>query len=221
MPWNPVGSGLALDPGFYGEEMISNPIGAAWRPYLRVLADTALDAASIGAWIAAAELPPMRRRLARGGLAAVTAAVAIPGFRAARASDDSTGPAAPSTGSELPFVEAGIKLPVDEPSDADTSMHRRAVLVGAVGVAALTTAVAVSVGGAAAGRQLERRWLARLTRHGHPHPHRALAVRIASLYAVMVVPGRVLAVRKDAEAASRDAEPVAGDGNGNGDGVPM
>ena len=190
--------------------MTSIPIGSAWRPYLRVLAETALDVASVGAWIAAAELPPARRRLARGALATVTAAVAIPGLRAARAAADATGPATPSTGSGLPFVDAGIKLPVDEPSDADTSPRRRAVLVGAVGVAALTTAVAVSVGGAAAGRQLERRWLARLTRHGHPHPHRALAVRMAALYAVMVVPGRVLAVRRDAEAGRRDAGPAVG-----------
>jgi hypothetical protein len=82
-------------------------------------------------------------------------------------------------------VDAGIRV--------DVSPRRRPVLVGA---AVLTTAVAASAGAAVASRQLERRWLARLTRHGHPHPHRALGVRMAALYAVMVVPGRLLAVRK-------------------------
>ena len=203
-------AGSALDPGFYGREMTNIPIGAAWRPYLRALTETALDVASVGAWIAAAELPPTRRRLARGALAAATAAVAIPGFRAARAAADTVGPATPGARSGLPVVDAGIKLPVDEPSDPDTSPRRRAVLAGAVGVAVLITAVTASVGGAAAGRQLERRWLARLNRHGHPHPHRALAVRMAALYAVMVVPGRVLAVRRDAQAGRRDAGPAIG-----------
>ncbi len=189
--------------------MTSVPIGAAWRPYLRALAETGLDVASVGAWIAAAELPPARRRLARGALAAVTTAAAIPGVRAGRRAVAE--PATPGAGSGLPFVDVGIRLPAGEPSDGDTSPRRRAVLAGAVGAAVLTTAVAASVGAAAAGRQLERRWLARLVRHGHPHPHRALGVRVAALYAVMVVPGRLLAVRQGAPASRRNARP---DGEG-------
>lgn len=201
-----LSTGPALDPGLYGRGMTSKQIGVVWRPYLRALAETGLDVASVGAWVAAAELPPPRRRLARGALAAVAVAVAIPGVRADR-------PAAANTaGSGLPVVDAGIRIPADEPFEADGSPRRRAVLAGAVGVAALTTAVAVSVGAAAGSRRLERRWLARLTRHGHPHPHRALGVRMAALYAVLVVPGRLLAVRKGTEADHRDTVPASGDG---------
>ena len=189
--------------------MTSTLISAAWRPYLCTLAETALDVASVGAWTAAGELAPARRRLARATVAAVNASTAIPEFLTARATAHTAEPATPSTSSTLPYVDAGITLPVDETSEAGPSPRRRAVLAAAVGAAALTTAVAVSVGGAIAGRHLQRRWLARLTRHGHSHPHRALPVRMAVLYAVMVVPSRVHAVRERTEAARRDAEPAA------------
>jgi hypothetical protein len=186
--------------------MTSIPTGVAWRLYLRALAEAGLDVASVGAWIAAGELLPARRRLARGALVAVTVAVAIPGIRALRA--DAGGAAEPviaGARSGLPFVDAGIRVPDGEPSAEQASARRRVVLAGAAG---LTTAVAVSVGGAVAVRRLERRWLDRLTRQGHAHPHLALGVRMAALYSVAVVPSRLLAVRKAAQAGRR--ENVAG-----------
>jgi hypothetical protein len=186
--------------------MTKIPTGAAWRPYLRTLADAGLDVGSVGAWIAAAELPPARRRLARGAVAAAIVAVAIPGIRAARsAAAGADEPAVPGAGSGLPYVDVGIQLPADDPSEDDPSLRRRALLAGAVGVGALTAAVAVSVGVAMAGRQLERRWLARLTRQGHPHPHRALALRMAGLYAALTVPSRLIIVRQVAKADRRNA----------------
>ena len=104
-------------------------------------------------------------------------------------------------------MDGGIRILADGPSEAHASPRGRAVLSGAVGVAVLTTAVGASVGAAAVGRRLQRRWLARLTRHGHPHPHRALGVRMAALYAVMVAPSRLLAVRESTEAGRRDTVP--------------
>ncbi|WP_433720349.1 hypothetical protein ACQP2Y_35270 [Actinoplanes sp. CA-051413] len=186
--------------------MTKIPTGAAWRPYLSTLADAGLDVASVGVWVAAAELPPARRRLARGAVAAVIGAVAIPGIRAARSAATGTDePAVPGAGSGLPYVDVGIHLPAGDPSEDDASPRRRAVLAGAVGVGVLTTAVAASVGVTVAGRQLERRWLARLTRHGHPHPHRALALRMAGLYAALTVPSRLIAVRQGTKAGRRIA----------------
>jgi len=166
--------------------MTSNPTGATWRPYLRALAETGVDVASVGAWVAAAELSPARRRLARAALAAGSVALGVSAMRNRR-------PATPGPGPGLPFVDAGIRLPADPPSESDSAARRRVVLAGA---GAFTTAVAISVGTAVAGRRLERRWLARLARNGHQHPHRALGVRMAALYAVMTVPSRILAVRK-------------------------
>jgi hypothetical protein len=180
--------------------MTSIPTGAAWRPYLRALAEAGFDVGSVGAWIAAGELSPARRRLARGALAAITVGIAIPGVRAVREAGE---PAVPGARSGLPFVDAGIRLPDDEPPEGDPALRRRALMTGAVGVAVATTAVAVTVGSAVVGRRLERRWLARLTRHGHPHPHRALGVRMAALYALVVVPSRILLVRKATDAERR------------------
>jgi hypothetical protein len=185
--------------------MTSIPNGVAWRLYLRALAEAGLDVGSVGAWVAAGELSPARRRLARGALVAVNVAVAIPGVRAIRADVAGAGePVIPGARSGLPFVDAGIRIPAGEPAGGGTSAGRRAVQAGAV---VLATGGAVSVGVAAAGRRLERRWLARLARHGHPHPHRALGVRMAALYAVVVVPSRLLAVRKAAEADRRENMP--------------
>jgi len=188
--------------------MTSIPTGAAWRPYLTALAEAGLDVGSVGAWIAAGELSPARRRLARGALAAVTVGIAVPGVRAARKAGRAE-PAVPGARSGLPFVDVGIRLPDEPPEDDPAALRRRVLRTGAAGVAVVTVAAAVSVGGAVAGRRLERRWLARLTRHGHPHPHRALALRMAGLYAVLVVPSRIVAVRM-AAAAGRGH---AGDGH--------
>ena len=199
--------GPAVDCGFYRRRMTRISIGAAWRPYLRALADTGLDVASAGAWVAAGELSPARRRLARGALAAIAVAGAIPEVRAGRSAVAGTAePAVPGTRSGLPFVDVGIELPAAELSEEEAAEgRRRAVLAGAVGVGVVITAVVVSVGVAAASREVERRWLARLTRHGHPHPHRALAVRVAGLHAVLAVPSRLLAVRQDTRAGRRNA----------------
>jgi hypothetical protein len=170
------------------------------RPYVRALGEAGLDVASAGFWVAAAELSPARRRLARGALVAAAVAVALPAFRAGRdAVADDAEPPAPGARSGLPYVDAGIRLPADsfdpdpDPDSAlDPAQRRRIALAGVV----LTTVVAASVGAAVAGRRLERRWLARLVRNGHPHPHRALGVRMAAVYAAVVVPSRLLAVRQ-------------------------
>ncbi|MFC3737926.1 hypothetical protein [Paractinoplanes deccanensis] len=184
------------------------PSGVAWRPYLRALAGAGLDVASAGAWVAAGDLSPARRRLARGALAAIAAAGAIPEVRAWRSTVAGTERAVPGARSGLPFVDVGIELPAAELSEEEAAEgRRRAVLAGAVGVGVVITAVVVSVGAAAASREWERRWLARLTRHGHSHPHRALAVRMAGLYAVLAVPSRLLAARQDTQAGRR----IAGD----------
>lgn len=176
--------------------MTNIPTDAAWRPYLRALAGTGLDVASVGAWVAAAELSPARRRLARATL--VLALVAVPD-RGSSADPAASVAPVPGGSSGLPFVDAGITLPAGRPSRADVP-PRRAVLVGA---AVLTAAVTFAAGGAVVGHRLQRRWLARLSRHGHPHPHRALAVRTAAVYAVLVAPARLLAARPGAAAGRR------------------
>ena len=55
----------------------------------------------------------------------------------------------------------------------------------------LGAAAAVSTGMILGRRRLERRWLAGLERAGHPHPHRALAVRVGLLSFAGTLPGRL------------------------------
>ena len=62
---------------------------------------------------------------------------------------------------------------------------------------AITAAsMAVGLGMIAGRRAVEKRWLAALTRDGHPHPHRALAVRMGLLSFAGTLPGRLVKVHE-------------------------
>jgi hypothetical protein len=135
--------------------------------YQRAIAVAALQAALSSAWIAARELSPARRRLARFGTVAVVAAVGYV-----------TAPKEPET-EPGEIVVAADPFPVSDPQPVEgdepefTFDKRKA----AVGIALLGLSAAALVGR----RRLEKRWLARLTRNGHPHPTRALALRMAAV----------------------------------------
>jgi hypothetical protein len=45
-------------------------------------------------------------------------------------------------------------------------------------------------------RRLERVWLARLRRNGHPHPERGLALRVAAFAFVAALPRQIAQVRR-------------------------
>ncbi len=241
-----------VDGPSYGRGMNNSPSGATWRPYLRVLADTAMDAATAGGWIAAGGLPPGRRRLARAGVMAAAVATAVPGFTAAKSAAKSAAESAPEPAPEPsgghssepsaghaaaePSVDGATEAasepsaavaggPGDDPAqeaDAGSDPVRRAqpplvvlkdtpitvTVAGQRSAAQVATVVAVlgvvtaaSAGVAMAGRQLEKRWLARLIRQGHPHPHRALGLRMAAVWAAASLPARLMTARKQADDA--------------------
>lgn len=79
--------------------------------------------------------------------------------------------------------------PVVDPEPAFTFDKRKAALGAAV--------VALSVGAMVGRRQLEKRWLARLTRNGHPHPTRALAVRMGAVEFAGALALQAAEMRKD------------------------
>jgi hypothetical protein len=121
-----------------------------------------------GVWVAAGELPVARRRAVRAGSVLVLSAVAS-------------------------LVDRGE---ADEPTHGDDSaagrdgprevdVRKLAVTAGAIGA---------SVGLVVGRRRFETRWLDRLTRDGHPHPQRALAVRLGLFSFAGTLPARLIKV---------------------------
>lgn len=142
--------------------------------YPQAVAMAALQAFTSGAWIAAGELSPARRRLTRFGTVAAMTAVAWAVSPKVAGTDDEIGL------SDRPFA-------VTDPPDAEAetveeaggeapapAFDKRILLVTA---AVLGGSVAMIAGR----RRMEKRWLARLAGNGHPHPTRGLAVRMAAV----------------------------------------
>ena len=138
-------------------------MATAPHSYTRAVASAALQAAVSGAWIAARELSPAKRRLARFGTVAAVAAIGY------------------VVSSESP--EAGEK-----PEAADFDRRQ---------AAALGLGVVAGTAGIVGRRQLEKRWLARLTRDGHPHPTRALAVRMTAAHFALHLALKLADLHKD------------------------
>ncbi|WP_127504090.1 hypothetical protein [Actinoplanes solisilvae] len=150
-------------------------------PYVRAVAVAALNATLSGVWIAAGELTPARRRLVRAGALAVSGVVVLDAYRRA----EQTRPATVVGVGENPrLVSEGIPRP---PLDK----RQAAKAAGLAGFA-----LAVTVGRS----RLRKRWLAQLTRDGHPHPTRVLAMRMAAFEFVVQLRGQVAGVRRDARA---------------------
>jgi hypothetical protein len=142
--------------------------GMSSASYPRAVAMAALQAALTSSWIAARDLSPMRRRLTRTGLVAAIGAVSyVVSPRSEDSSDDS---GAEIVVGQRPMLVSEFTV---EPEPTPAFDKRKAAVGAAV--------VALSVGAMIGRRQLEKRWLARLTRNGHPHPTRALAVRIGAV----------------------------------------
>jgi hypothetical protein len=142
--------------------------------YVRAVVTTAAQGLLTGTWVASGELAPLRRRAVRAG---ATAAMIGVGWV--------TGPDQPErtvTWSE----DRGLVVREKDGTELAKPDRRRLVASG--------IAAAVAVGMTVGRRQLEKRWLARLRRAGHPHPHRALAVRISLLTMAVMLPKELIDV---------------------------
>jgi hypothetical protein len=129
-----------------------------------------------GAWVASGELPRSKRRAVRG---AATAAVVVSGWYAS-AKDDR----------EISYtVGEGLVIRTPDGTEVRRPVRpRSAIATGATAVFGLGMIVGR--------RELEKRWLARLQRNGHHHPHRALALRMGLLTLAGALPGRLIAARE-------------------------
>ncbi|BCJ54087.1 hypothetical protein Asp14428_55620 [Actinoplanes sp. NBRC 14428] len=158
--------------------------------YARAVGAAALQGLLTGVWVAAGELPPAKRRLSRAG-----AVVTLSGIASIRDWAFPEEPARRPALTAAPGVEAGPGAKGGSGAGAGPGANTQAgngvevedgagegqgevrpvskgrLIAGGVGVA-------VSVVTMIGARRLEKRWLASLTRAGHPHPHRALGVRM-------------------------------------------
>ena len=150
----------------YDLEVDRRPYRRTMEPtYPRAVLASALQAVLTAVWVAADELPAPRRRLARAGSVLTLSALASVGDRG-----DPDDPVRARTAQEYGAEFSGRNL----------------VLTAA--------SVGVAVGLAVGRRQFEQRWLAALTRGGHPHPHRVLAVRMGLISFAGTAPGRLVRV---------------------------
>lgn len=176
--------------------------------YLKAVAASAAEATLSGLWTASGELSTRKRRAAKAGILAVAALVATRTVKLPKLGAGGLEPAVQPTPGETPArsqAPDGSPAPragSDEPTAGEQHAPARdltasqivAVCVG------LTAAAAVAVGGV----RLEKRWLARLTRKGHTHPHRALAVRTGALSLAMSLFSRLVEARAAGRSAAWD-----------------
>ncbi|MCO8274817.1 hypothetical protein M1L60_29895 [Actinoplanes sp. TRM 88003] len=118
----------------------------------RAAADAAYRAVLAGMWIAARDLSPARRRLARTGLIATGIGVEY----------------AKSPSSFREMFDQKEPQP-DEPQEFKPDKRQSATLAIGIGLA-VTTMIAR--------RRLEKRWMKQLEHSGHRHPAGALALRM-------------------------------------------
>lgn len=163
------------------------PLDRTPRSLAKVMARAVAKAVCVGAWTAAGELPVRPRRLARAGV--LTAFVVFLSLvtpwrptRAAVAADPPTGAAPREPG------EAAETHEPDEPVDGADGRRSLGYLLARRFVVGLGWTVLVEV----VLHRLERRWVARLTRAGHPRPHVAAGVRLGAAEFALTVTGYAL-----------------------------
>ncbi|HET6532663.1 MAG TPA: hypothetical protein VFH03_18915 [Actinoplanes sp.] len=143
--------------------------------YLGAVGTAVAHGALTAAWIASGELPHDRRRAVRiAGIAAVVTAGWLTSARDPREFSYTVG-------------EGGLVV-VKNP---DGTEERRPVRK-----AALAASATFGLGMIVGRRHLEKRWLDRLRRSGHEHPHRALALRMGLLSLAGTLGSRLIAVHE-------------------------
>ena len=131
--------------------------------YARAVGASALQGLLTGIWVAAGELTPAKRRAGRA--AAVVTLSAVASIR----------------DWAFPDEERDEKPEQTTPRPPD---KRQLLALGAAAV--------VSTGMVLGRRRLEQRWLTGLQRAGHPHPYRALGVRVGLLSFAGTLPSRLV-----------------------------
>jgi hypothetical protein len=167
---------------------------AGTKTYAGAISSAALQAVSTGTWVAAGALPPGKRRALRA--AVMVAGTAIATTQVVR--DQKRESAQPQL-LETPVLLKDITARADPEPDEPA---RRTIPPKAT-VAAMLLSASLAIGG----RRIQKHWLARLTQAGHPHPHRALGLRMGLLAAATALPADLLAVAEARRAARSETPP--------------
>ncbi|WP_305785091.1 hypothetical protein [Symbioplanes lichenis] len=164
--------------------------------YVRTASTAVTQGLLTGIWVGAGGLSPARRRLVRAGAVAGLAAAALVGTGAARTGasgrDVKRSPDEGWLDEAADLQEAVLHTDAELRGNAARQEIADARAAAELKIAdeppidkrkLIATGVAFAIsGGAIVGRRfLERRWLARLERQGHPHPYRALGVRMGAI----------------------------------------
>jgi hypothetical protein len=155
------------------------------KTLVRTVGSSVAQGLMTGVWIAAGELPAGRRRAARF---AASAAVAVVGWHSSAKSDRDT---AKSDGDTAKFGRDTARTVSDDGVTVQHSVDEAPRPLDRKRVALVIAAGALGVGAMVGRRRLENRWLDKLARDGHPHPHRALAVRMGLVSAGLALTNRL------------------------------
>jgi hypothetical protein len=189
----------------YRRAMVTQTSTPDLRSYAGPVAAAAAEAALNGAWVAAGELPMPKRRLARVGLTAAVAALTGASTFLGMPSDERPEAAAGDNEFSEPDASDDRDDPdatdrddaddqpdePDDPTEAESSPFRPLLDTTAGRIA-----IGISVGIMLSSSFLRKRWLAGLSRSGHPHPHRALALRVAAVSFAAALPARLIEARE-------------------------
>ncbi|WP_250036236.1 hypothetical protein [Paractinoplanes maris] len=136
----------------------------ASRSYAHAVGRAASQAALTSAWLAARDLPPAKRYLARSG------AVVASGLGYLATPDGRQSYREIRKDLMSRHEQPDTQPAKDGPPDFTMDKGRALAIAGSL---------ALTIGVTLGRRRLQKHWLARLTRDGHPHPNRAMAVRAA------------------------------------------
>jgi hypothetical protein len=162
------------------------------KTLVRTVGSSVAQGLMTGVWIAAGELPAGRRRAARF---VASAAVAVVGWHSSAKSDGDTAKSdrdtAKSGRDTAKFGRDTARTVSDDGVTVQHSVDEAPRPLDRKRVALVIAAGALGVGAMVGRRRLENRWLDKLARDGHPHPHRALAVRMGLVSAGLALTNRL------------------------------
>ena len=160
--------------------------------YLGAVSSAVGQGALTAVWVGSSALPKGRRRAVRAGASiAVMAYGWVTTSREDKAAVTGLFKRGDSDQAAVIELDSGTFRDLRaEQADEKAEDERPAMNGRQLAVLGVTTVG--SLGMLIGRKRLEKRWLARLQRNGHPHPYRGLALRIGALAVAATLPGQLM-----------------------------